>query len=173
MSNLSVRPSQALSPSVTAPQTTAPKTAAKPVETPQVVAEADEVKIKTQTAREVSPIITLSGGAFAGSLVGGVTGAVLTGGADIIWGKAQSLAEASSFGGGVGAAAGFISGGVVAHLTDSKLKATLYGAASGAVIGAVAGARMAKNVPAALVGGGLGAITGATSAFTTSHWLGH
>ncbi|PIQ23978.1 hypothetical protein COW36_05520 [bacterium (Candidatus Blackallbacteria) CG17_big_fil_post_rev_8_21_14_2_50_48_46] len=130
-------------------------------------------QVTLQSKGSVSPIITISGGAFAGSLVGAATGGLLMGAGDLFLGGAQSVKQATAFGGGFGAVAGFISGGVVANLTDSKLKATLFGAISGAGIGAVAGGAMAKNLPAALISGGVGAVSGGVSAFMTSKWLGH
>lgn len=135
------------------------------------LAEADKLSLKSKG--EVSPIITISGGAFAGSLVGAASGGLLMGGADLIIGGGSSLKEMAKFGGGMGALSGFVSGAVVANMTDSKLKATLYGTLSGAALGMATGGASFKNIQAALVSGGVGAVTGGVSAFMTSKWLGN
>lgn len=135
------------------------------------LAEADKLSLKSKG--EVSPIITISGGAFAGSLVGAASGSLLMGAADLFLGGGSSIKQMTQFGGGMGAITGFVSGAVVANLTDSKLKATLYGTLSGAALGAVSGGASFKNLPAALVSGGVGAVSGGISAFMTSKWLGH
>jgi len=135
------------------------------------LAQADKLALKTNG--EVSPIITISGGAFAGSLVGAASGGLLMGAADLILGGGSSIKQMTQFGGGMGAVTGFVSGAVVANLTDSKLKATLYGTLTGAALGAASGGASFKNLPAALVSGGVGAVSGGISAFMTSKWLGH
>ena len=135
------------------------------------LAQADKLTLKN--TGEVSPIITISGGAFAGSLVGATSGGLLMGAADLIMGGGSSIKQMTQYGGGMGAVTGFVSGAVVANMTDSKLKATLFGTLSGAALGTVSGGAAFKNLPAALVSGGVGAVSGGVSAFMTSKWLGH
>ncbi|MGE3728763.1 MAG: hypothetical protein AB7I41_24645 [Candidatus Sericytochromatia bacterium] len=148
-----------------------PKSEAKVDPKTLPLAEVDTLALKSKG--EVSPIITISGGAFAGSLVGAASGSLLMGAADLILGGGSSLKQMTQFGGGMGAISGFVSGAVVANMTDSKLKATLYGTLSGAALGAATGGASFKNLPAALVSGAVGGISGGVSAFMTSKWLGH
>jgi hypothetical protein len=167
------------SPLTPAPATQTTKKTDQPVSKPEAkvdpktlpLAEADKLALKSKG--EVSPIITISGGAFAGSLVGAASGGLMMGAADLIMGGGSSFKQMTQFGGGMGAVSGFVSGAVVANMTDSKLKATLYGTLSGAALGAVSGGAAFKNLPAALVSGGVGAVSGGISAFMTSKWLGH
>lgn len=145
-----------------------PAVAAAPAEKkPQMAS--DSVKLQS---RPVSKVITISGGAFTGSIIGGATGGILMGAGDLFLGGAQSLKAATTAGAGIGATAGFVSGAVIANMTDSKLKATLYGSLAGAGLGALSGGAAFKNLPAAAISGAIGAVSGGVSAFTTSHLLG-
>lgn len=171
MSNLSVKstlPAQPLTPAAAKPAAATQDTAAAKVTETKLQGDSLELG-----AKKVSPIITISGGAFAGSMVGGLTGGAMLGLADIAFGKGESFVQAAQTGAGVGAVSGFVSGAVVANMTDSKWKATLYGALSGAGLGALSGGAVFKNPQAALVTGAVGAVSGAVSAFTTSKWLGN
>lgn len=129
--------------------------------------------LKLSTARPVSPIIKMSGGAFTGIMIGGATSGALWGAANLFLDKGSSLAAASKFGAASGAVSGFVSGAIIANMTDSKLEATLYSALAGAGTGAAIGGATFKNLPAALISGGIGAVSGAVSGFTTSHLLGN
>lgn len=150
----------AVATSTKTPVPVAPKT-----EKPAAHIQADTLK--------VSKVITISGGALTGGVLGALTGAVGCGALDLFLNKGQAVGTASKFGGGIGAAAGFASGAVIANITDTKLKATLYSALAGAGTGAVAGVAAHKTLQAAALAAAVGALSGAVSGFTTSKLLGH
>lgn len=123
-------------------------------------------------ARKTSPIIEISGGAATGSIIGGLTGASLMSLGDIAFNRASSVLEAGATGGSFGSLAGLASGALIAQVTDSKWKATLYGALTGAGTGAIYGGAKFQNGQAALVTGVIGAVSGASSAYATASLLG-
>lgn len=153
------------------PKATPPKAAPK-TEVAAAAKPADPPALKSD-ALQVSKIITISGGAFTGAVLGSASGALGYGALDLFLNKGDALGTASKFGGGIGAAAGFVSGAVIANITDSKLKATLYSALAGAGTGAVAGAVAYKSLQVSALSAVVGAFSGAVAGFTTSKLLGH
>ena len=133
-----------------------------------------EIKSDTfQPRNNVSPLITIPGGATAGAIMGGATGGAALFALDLFQGGALGMRPALSLGAGSGAVTGLIAGGVVAHMTNSRTEATVFGAISGAAVGGVAGVLSGKNMAAAALGAGASAIAGAVSGYTTSRLLGN